>query len=290
MNGTIFSIEELAVYDGPGARVNVFFKGCPLRCKWCHNPEGWSKEPQIVKNINGCIGCGLCKEACNTSDKCILCKKCVYSCPKDLIRVCGKRYSSDELVSHLLQFEQQLNECGGGVTFSGGEVLLQCDFLCHVLDKIDGRLNTAIETCGFSTTKDFSEVIKRIDFVFFDLKLMDDEKHRFYTGQSNKPILDNAKLLMESGKPFVFRIPMISGINSDVENTIKVCEFALNANNLQYVEILPYNTFAGAKYSMLGIEYKYNEFKPPSAEELSKIKRIYELYNIPLKIKGELII
>ena len=290
MNGTIFSIEELAVYDGPGARINVFFKGCPLRCKWCHNPEGWLKEPQIVKNTNDCIGCGLCKEVCDNPDRCILCKKCVYACPKDLIRVCGKQYSSDELAKHLMQFEHQLNECGGGVTFSGGEVLLQCDFLCQVLDKLAGRLNTAIETCGFSTAKDFVAVINRIDFIFFDLKLMDSEKHKFYTGQSNKPILDNAKLLMDSGKPFVFRIPMISGINSDAECAIKVCELASNANNLQYVEILPYNSFAGAKYSMLGIEYKYSDFLPPTTEELSQIKRIYDLYNIPLKVKGELFI
>lgn len=290
MNGTIFSIEELAVYDGPGARVNVFFKGCPLRCKWCHNPEGWSKKPQIVKNINGCIDCGLCKKVCTNPDECVLCKQCVYICPKDLIRVCGKEYSPDELVRYLLSFESQLNECGGGITFSGGEPLLQCDFLCQVLDKMAGRFHTTIETSGFSTTKNFNEVISRIDFVFFDLKLMDDEKHKLYTGQSNQLILNNAKILRDSEKAFVFRIPMISGINSDVENASKVCEFVAGANHLQYVEILPYNTFAGAKYSMLGMEYQYNEFIPPASEELFQIKRTFEKYHIPLKIKGKLII
>jgi len=284
MNGLIFSIEEFAVYDGEGIRVNVFFKGCPLRCKWCHNPEGWENKIQIVKNPNGCIECGICKGVCQSPGDCVLCGKCVVNCPRGLIRKSGEWYTSDKLVEKLLKFEKILKRCNGGLTFSGGEVLLQAEFLCEVLDKTK-QMHRIIETSGFGDKDKFAEVLKRVDFIYYDLKIMNSKKHIEYTGVDNKIILENAKLLFESGVPCVIRVPYISGVNTDALNIRALCEFIKDAENVQKVELLMYSIMAGAKYKLAGLEYEY-DFKQPSDEDLCVADSIFKEYNIDYSVRN----
>lgn len=278
MNGLIFSIEEFAVFDGTGIRVNVFFKGCPLRCKWCHNPEGWEKKIQIVKNPNGCLQCGICKNICSSPENCVLCSKCIINCPRGLIRKSGMWISADELSKKLLKFENILKASGGGLTFSGGEILMQADFLCEVLDKTSS-MHRIIETSGYGESDKFKEVLKRVDFVYYDLKIMDDEKHKKYTGASNKLILNNARILFESGLPCVIRVPFIHGVNTNKENIAALCEFVKNAKNVEKVEFLCYNKMAGAKYKMLGLEYN-EEFCQPNSDDLKIADEIFKSYNL----------
>lgn len=265
MEGVIFSIEEFAVYDGDGIRVNVFFKGCPLRCQWCHNPEGLSPVRQIVRSPNGCLSCGQCRAACSSPEGCIRCGNCILACPRRLIRFSGETWDAQALAQKILRLKPILDSSGGGVTFSGGEVLLQPQFLCELLDAT-ASLNRAIETCGYAPEETFRQVLERVDFVFFDLKVMDPERHRFYTGRDNALILKNARILMESGVPCTFRVPFIHGVNTDSENLCLMRDFLSAASKPASIEFLPYNSMAGSKYKMLGQEYAH-DFEGPTEED-----------------------
>ena len=279
MKGLIFSIEEFAVFDGAGIRVNVFFKGCPLRCRWCHNPEGFEHNITVMRNHNVCVGCGECDRVCENRDTgCILCGKCMVNCPRGALRKSGRWYDSDELAKKLLGYKGVVEASGGGLTFSGGEVLMQADFLVDLLKKT-APMHRIIETSGYGKSEDFSRTLENVDFVYFDLKIMDSEKHRFYTGVSNELIHKNARLLMESGVPFKIRIPFISGVNTDEKNIRAVCEFVKDQNGLQGIELLPYNEMAGAKYRLVGMTYEEN-FKKPSDFEISAAVEIIKEYGI----------
>ena len=226
MQGTIFSIEDFAVNDGPGIRTTVFLKGCPLCCQWCHNPEGISFKPQILIKKNG-------EES-----------------------VCGKTITSDELAEKLLRDEKifQLNE--GGVTFTGGEPLSQSDFLLDVLSKIRPRIHTAVETSGFATSKIFRKVVENIDLVLIDNKSTDTQIHKKYTGVDNSQILENLHWLCKADTPFIVRVPLIPTVNDSLENLEKLSDILKGAKNLIRVELLRYHKTAGAKYYMLGKKYK----------------------------------
>lgn len=285
--GTVFSIEEFAVYDGPGPRINVFLKGCPLRCQWCHNPEGWEVKRQIIKNRNGCLKCGICTNVCEHQEACTLCGNCIVQCPRDLIRISGTEYTAEQLATKLMEYGPLLNSCGGGVTFSGGEVLMQSQFLCNVLDRMSG-LNICIETCGYGSSEEFCKLIRKVDHVFYDIKIMDPAKHQIYTQKDNRIILKNAKLLMESEIPFTIRIPLVRGVNCDAENMRAVTTFFADAINLSCIELLPYNQFAGAKYALLGLEYDHNDFQPPTDKELTNLKAVVEGAGLKCKIRQSL--
>lgn len=280
MKGTIFSIEEFAVYDGPGIRVNVFFKGCPLRCRWCHNPEGLRPERQIVHSPNGCLHCGQCRDACPTPEHCTLCGQCILACPRNLVRVCGDEWEPDALAARILRLRRILQN-GGGVTFSGGEVLLQPDFLCEMLDKT-AELHRAVETCGFASRETFARILPRVDLVYFDLKVMDPEKHRYYTGVDNRLILQNARTLMHSGVPHIFRVPFIHGVNIDEENLTALTDFLAEAPTRPSVEFLAYNKMAGAKYPLAGLTYT-ETFEQPTSEDCDRAKKILQRYSVSFR-------
>ena len=232
--GTVFSIEEFAIHDGPGIRTTVFLKGCPLRCTWCHNPEGQAFEPETMVK-------------------------------KGERSICGEIYSPKELAAKLLRNEDIFKMNGGGVTFTGGEPLSQAQFLLEVLEELDGRIHTAIETSGYAPMEVFREVTGKVDLVMMDIKMVDPELHRKWTGKSNSLILNNLDILVASGRPFIARIPLIPGVNDDKENLEATAALLEGTTGLQRVELLPYHKTAGAKYPMVGREYipGFNTEIPP---------------------------
>jgi pyruvate formate lyase activating enzyme len=250
MSGLIFDIKEFAVHDGSGIRTTVFLKGCPLRCVWCHNPEGLSPKKELYISQNNCTGCGLCRRECSHED----CKpfgRCLHICPQDLVRVAGEEWEAQSLAQKLLRHEQLFKSTGGGVTVSGGEPLLQADFCAHLLGLLKGRIHTAIETSGYASEDDFKRVAELCDFVFMDIKLADPKAHKTYTGVDNTLILKNAEWLKNSGKAHAFRTPLIPGI-TDTEENLKAIGQIVGESTW---ERLPYNELAPVKYKNVGREY-----------------------------------
>lgn len=265
MTGVVFDIKEFAVHDGPGVRVTVFLKGCPLRCIWCHNPEGLSPKLEMVKNESKCSKCGLCER--NFPCKHEICRQfgvCTKICPQNLIRVSGKEYTSEELAARMFKYAFFFKK-GGGVTFSGGEPTMQGDFVAECAGLLqDGGVNTAIETSAFCKPEIFRKVTDRINEVYVDIKEMDSAKHKKLTGVDNAPILSNIRYLMESGRNFTVRMPLIPGVNDSDDEIRAAAEFLLPAKNRIKVELLPYNTLTGAKYSLIGKTYSpdFDEKRP----------------------------
>ena len=254
--GYIFDIKQFAVFDGPGIRQTVFFKGCPLRCSWCHNPEGLQMEPQLMISRASCLHCGACENACD-HEKCVACGKCVQLCPLRLRKICGESVSVEELVRRLRENADYYRTYGGGVTFSGGEPLLQGSFLLEVLAQIPD-MHTCIETSGYADPQLFRRVVEQLDYVLMDVKIFDEAMHRKYTGVSNGVILENVRQLCEMDKPFVIRIPLIPGVNDNEKNLRQTAAWIAGAKHLEKVELLPYHKTAGAKYEMIGREYRPN--------------------------------
>ena len=247
--------------DGPGGRTTVFMKGCPLRCRWCHNPEGLSPLPQLMIKHKMCRRCGRCTAGCSHPE-CQPYGRCLHACPSGLVSVIGETYTPEALVSRLLRSKKLYEELGGGVTFSGGEPLLQVGFVsaAAALLRAEG-INVAVETCGFSSPEAFERLLKSVDLMIIDLKLIDDGAAREYTGQSSAPILHNFSLLKESGRDFIVRTPLIPGI-TDTEENLSAIERLIgtgkSADRVKW-EKLPYNRLAGAKYPMLGMTYPLEE-------------------------------
>ncbi|MDD2534345.1 MAG: glycyl-radical enzyme activating protein [Eubacteriales bacterium] len=255
--GIVFDIKELAVFDGPGLRVTVFFKGCPLRCQWCHNPEGISFKPQLMASPNGCLHCGKCDAVCPSLNHCTACGKCVTVCPRGLRRVAGTTYTAEVLAEKLLRNADYLKANDGGFTFSGGEPTAQPAFLLALLKWLRGN-HRAIETSGYCNPSIFKQILAEVELVMMDLKAIDTEIHRKYTGVDNDLILENLQQLKASGVPFIIRIPVIPGVNDHPDNMAQTAVLLTDCPSLIRVELLPYHVTAGAKYSMVGLDYKPN--------------------------------
>lgn len=275
MTGIIFDHKEFAVFDGPGPRQTVFFKGCPLRCSWCHNPEGLCPRPQLMVSSASCTHCGSCRRVC-THETCIACGDCVHVCPLHLRHIAGEIVTAEELADRILKDADYYTSYGGGVTFSGGEPLMQAPFLCEVL-RLLPRIHRAIETSGYCEPDIFREVTAALDYVIMDIKLFDETAHRHYTGVSNRLILENARTLCRGNIPFVIRIPVIPGVNDTDDNYAQTAAFLSGAPNLVRVEFLPYHKTAGAKYGMAGMEYQ-PRFDPQRPIHISQ--EIFETYGI----------
>jgi pyruvate formate lyase activating enzyme len=231
-SGLVFDIKEFAIHDGPGIRTTVFMKGCPLSCSWCHNPEGQSRRPQIIRSPTG-------------------------------ERLVGQSYTSEELAERLRGQAEILRLNEGGVSFSGGEPLLQAAFVAEVIDQLPG-VHILLETSGLGDRHAFQSLVERCDLIYFDMKLIDPETHRRYTGCGNKVILENLKLLGASDKPFVVRIPMVPGVTDTDENLEGIARGVSGLPGLLRVELLPYNRAAGSKYQYAGMQFRpgYDEKGP----------------------------
>ncbi len=256
MLGKIFDIEEFAVYDGPGIRTVVFFKGCPLRCMWCHNPEGLDFAPTRVTKVRLCARCGACNAVCPSGGKgrCTGCGKCVTACPGNLISIAGLDVEAKDVANRINKNAELLKMNDGGVTFSGGEPLMQPDFLLEIRNLLS-PMHAAIETSGYADESVFRRVISALDYVIMDLKIINPEKHLEYTGVRNEKILNNLQVLKNSGIPFQINIPLIPGVNDDMENMESTASLLENAESLQKVALLPYHRAAGAKYESVRKAY-----------------------------------
>lgn len=279
--GKIFSIEEFSTFDGPGIRMSVFLKGCPLRCQWCHNPEGQSFAPQYLRSPNGCLNCGACLEAGRqAAGHPCLTMESIAACPRNLVRLCGYDITPEVLADTIRRKAWMLNVSGGGVTFSGGEPLAQSGFLIACLQLLHGITHRAIQTTGYGDPDIFSEVLQHCDYVLYDLKHMDPDIHKQYTGVDNRQILANYQTLAASGVPFITRIPLIPGVN-DTANNIQQTAAYLHSLDVTEVELLPYNRAAGAKYTAIGREY-HIAFDPTA--DPRPHKDIFEAHGIGVKI------
>jgi len=280
ITGLVFDIEEFAVFDGPGIRCAVFVKGCPLHCMWCHNPEGLKPHPERVVTHSLCIHCGKCREVCPSPDSCIGCGKCVNVCPKGCIRIAGTRMTALEVAKRIRRQAKLLAMNGGGVTFSGGEVLMKPEFIVAIR-KLVPDVHALIETSGHAHPEVFRMVAEAMDMVIMDIKIADPVLHKRYIGTDNRLILENLEQLKRMGKPFRIRVPLIPTVNDIYENMEATAKLLEGCENLEKVELLRYNKAAGAKYSGVGMEYA-PDF--PEQQEPNIIREPFEKRNIVVGI------
>ena len=266
MKAKIFEIKRFAVHDGDGIRTTVFFKGCPLRCIWCHNPEGISFEPQLAFYAHKCISCKECVSVCGSGarftadgnaffekEKCTLCGKCANACTEDALILYGKEMSVDEVLNAVLEDKDFYENSGGGVTLSGGECLMQPDFCRELLKKLkEHGIHTAVDTCGFVSKDAIDKVIEYTDVFLYDIKAIDENVHIKCTGQSNKIILENLRYIDSLGVKTEIRIPCVPDFNDGEIPAIN--RFLEELKNVVKVKILPYHNYAASKYEALGME------------------------------------
>ena len=275
MKATIFDIERNSYVDGPGIRTTVFFKGCNLRCAWCHNPESQSPKPEMLFYKNKCTGCGKCKEKCpNALETCSLCGRCTLYCPHDARDVCGKEYTVDEVMREILKDKVFYENSGGGVTFSGGECMLQIDFLEAILKECKNNgVHTAVDTAGHVPYERFERILPYTDLFLYDIKCFDSEKHKQYTGVGNELILENLKRLLATDKSVWIRIPIIPTVNDTEEEIRSIRSFLLSCGTPEKVELLPYHAMGEHKYAAIGKKVKM--FSVPSEEKMKHLKNIF---------------
>lgn len=264
MKAIITDLKHFAVHDGPGIRTTVFFKGCPLKCLWCHNPENISFEPQTAFYKHKCVGCKNCEKDNFVEADCLGEARVRY----------GKEVSVEELLPSLLEDKDFYETSGGGVTLSGGECLCQADFCAELLKALkENGIHTAVDTCGFVSRQSLDKVLPFVDIFLYDVKAIDEQVHIKCTGQSNVRILENLEYIDKCGKAIEIRIPYVPDFNDG--EIAKISKFLKPLKNIVAVKVLPYHNYAGSKYEALGMENTLPE-RLPSEEE---IKKAQELFN-----------
>jgi len=300
IKGMIFDVKKFAIHDGPGIRTTIFFKGCPLRCWWCHNPEGQSPERELWWWKGRCSGCGDCLRACEEDalsledgslsiarGRCTLCGACCEACHHEALEIVGREVTVAQVLEELERDTVFYDESGGGVTISGGEPLMQPAFLATLLRGCKGRgFHTTVDTSGFASPEVLAGVRKDVDLFLYDLKLMDDERHRRFTGVSNELILENLRMLSTEGHSLIVRIPIIPGINDDDENIRDMGRFAASLPQPYPIDLLPYHRAGMDKYGRLGQEYRLPEVRPPSERRMGEIADILNSFGLKVTIGG----
>lgn len=300
IKGWIFDIKRYAVHDGPGIRTTVFFKGCPLRCAWCHNPEGMDGAPQIMYRTEKCAEeCSACVSVCSPqaiceegekikidASKCDLCGKCVDVCSYEALEISGREQTVEEVVTEIEKDRVFYEQSGGGVTISGGEPFLQPDFLETLLDELGERnIHTAVDTSGCVSAEVLERLYPKGDLFLYDIKIMDEKKHRQFTGVDNRQIFENLKILSQNEKPVIVRMPLISGVNDDQKNTADFAHF-LSSLNFNHVHLLPFHKGWEKKYKRLQKESPQYDFQAPSDTQIEKIKIFLKDSGFSVKIGG----
>jgi pyruvate formate lyase activating enzyme len=287
LNGTIFDIKRFAIHDGPGIRTTIFFKGCPLHCLWCHNPEGIDSRFELMPDPRRCApDCTECLKVCpdvlaKKDGRIVLqravrgdalCFRCADACVYDALRLVGKRVTVEDLVVEVEKDRIFYEQSGGGVTFSGGEPLLQPVFLSELIDQLKTRgFHLALDTSGLAAWEVLGRTARKCDLILYDLKIMDDAKHKEYTGVSNRLILDNLKRLASLGKDIWVRIPFVPGVNDDERNIRRTADFLRPLSNIKRVSILPYHKGGCEKYKNLGKAAGFRAFEPPSEKRVEAV-------------------
>ena len=299
--GIIFDIIHYAIHDGPGIRSTVFFKGCSLQCQWCHNPEGIHTEPEIFLRNEKCPSeCRFCISACPNGairrnkgsievdlSLCDLCSECEEACVYGALEIIGRKVSVKDVIGELEKDSLFYEESQGGVTFSGGEPFEQPIFLNALLDKAKSKdLHTTVDTCGYFNPNLLANFDRKVDLFLYDLKMIDDEKHKKYTGKSNSLILDNLRRLMANGHRVAVRIPLIAGINDDDNNIEKTVEYLKTLNHIEQINLLPYHSGGSLKQKRLGKKQLHAGFQSPSSERMEAIKKIFKANGFSVKVGG----
>jgi pyruvate formate lyase activating enzyme len=300
--GIVFDIQRFSLHDGPGVRTTVFLKGCPARCAWCHNPESQDPEPEVLVATGGrCIACGACIEACplgmpdpgqRKSDEeraaCLRCGACADACPTGARRLAGRAMSVAEVMAEVGADRVFFEESAGGVTFSGGEPLLQAEFLLALLRAARrAGLHTAVDTCGAVGWERIAAVAPFTDLFLFDLKLFDDARHRAATGVSNRPILANLRALTAIHDGVRLRIPIVPGINDDAAGLAESARFVASLRGVGRVDLLPYHGTGAQKFVRTGRAYPLDGLAPPTPEQMEACAAPFRAAGLEVQIGGD---
>jgi pyruvate formate lyase activating enzyme len=295
--GLVFLIQRYSLQDGPGLRTTVFMKGCPLRCQWCQNPESWQPYPELISLDTKCKLLGRCAEVCPVGaitlnqqegrkidrDKCDLCFKCVDACPTKALSKVGEYVTVEEVLAEIERDELFYQRSGGGVTISGGEPLVQWQFVSSLLKACKQRhLHTALDTCGYARWPTLERVLEHVDLVLYDIKHMNPRLHIEATGKSNRLVLNNLRKIPSRIKIWL-RMPLIPGFNDSEDNLTKLCKLGREIE-AEKVSILPYHKLAEEKYSRLGRQYTMSHIKTPNKKHLQRVKELIESFGLQVTI------
>lgn len=299
IRGTIFDIKRFALHDGPGIRTTVFLKGCPLRCKWCHNPEAVSPRPQLSHFPRNCIGCGKCIEVCpqgaitataegNVIDRglCDDCGKCAEVCYAEALVLVGEEKTAEEVITEVAKDRAYYRTSGGGMTVSGGEPLLQPEFTRALLEQArELDIATCLDTSGYAKWEVLAGLLPLVDLLLYDLKLADSEAHHEHVGVDNELILENLRRSAETGVETIVRVPAVPGLTDSEENIAALADLVRQADGIQGVELLPYHRLGESKYESLGGTYPLGKLDPPSREHLAKLAAVIESRGLRCKVE-----
>lgn len=292
--GLIFNIQRYSLQDGPGIRSTVFLKGCPLSCRWCHNPEGISSRPEILFTRLRCIRCGLCVEACPKGapetgllERCSVCGRCVSACPTGARELAGQETTVPALLAEVSKDRVFYEESQGGVTFSGGEPLLQTEFLLECLRACrEQGLHTAVDTCGYGPAEKLLALAAVTDLFLYDLKILDDSLHRQYTGVSVVPIQENLRALSRAHDNIWIRLPIIPGFNDAPEQVAAMGRFIVSLGVVRRVNLLPYHAMAAGKFARMGREFLMNGTPAPTAGQIEQAAAPLRALGLPVVTGG----